>query len=185
MAIVFNEKKATQAAARMLQLAGGTINYMALIKYLYLVDREALLRWGRLVTYDDFYEMKLGPVLSTVMNLITEMHLPEEKLFWPQFISEPSNYNVRLVADPGNDELSEAEEELIAEIFATYGHYKPFDLVDLLHKILPELKGISKGREPIPVSEILRMENKSPDEINSIIQELESVGHVHALFGAR
>jgi len=90
MAIVFHEKKATQAAARMLQLAGGTINYMALIKYLYLVDRGALLRWGRLVTYDDFYEMKLGPVLSTVLNLITEMHLPEEHLFWPQFISEPS-----------------------------------------------------------------------------------------------
>lgn len=184
MALVFNEKKTTQAAARFLLLAGGTMNYMVLIKHLYLLDRGALLRWGRLVTDDDFFEMKLGPVLSQVHDLITEMPNPEENRFWTRFISEPSSHNVRLIGDPGSDELSEAEEALIDDIFATYGHYSPFDLVDLLHKILPEIKGISKGREPIYIVDILRAENKSPEEIESISQEIESVGRIHALFAA-
>ena len=70
MALIFNEKKATQAAARFLKLSGGTMNYMILIKDLYLLDRTALLNWGRLVTCDDIYEMKFGPVLSQIHDLM-------------------------------------------------------------------------------------------------------------------
>ena len=185
MALVFNEKKATQAAARFLQLAGGSSNYMVLIKHLYLLDRGALLRWGRLVTYDDFFEMKLGPVLSQVHDLITEMQLPDEDSYWTKFISEPfGHFFVRLNCDPGNDELSEAEENLIAEIYVTYGHYKPFELVDLLHKILPELKGVSKGSKPISITDILRAEKKTAQEISSIEMEIESLGQIDAFFSA-
>src|SRR3990172_2586635 len=139
MGLIFNEKKATQAAVRFLKLSGGTMNYMILIKDLYLLDRAALLNWGRLVTCDDIYEMKLGPVLSQVHDLITEQQ--EEETIWQRCISR-SHFDVTLKEDPGNDELSAAEEEMIDNIFATYGHYKdPFQFAKLLHKILPELKG--------------------------------------------
>jgi uncharacterized phage-associated protein len=60
----FNEQKATQAAARFLKLANGKMNYLKLIKLLYLLDRESLNRRGRPVTGDQYYSMKLGPVLS-------------------------------------------------------------------------------------------------------------------------
>ena len=50
MMLLFNEAKATQAAARLLFLRGGTMSYVKLIKLLYLADREALIRWGRPVT---------------------------------------------------------------------------------------------------------------------------------------
>ena len=163
MALVFNERKATQAAARFLELSDGFMNYMSLIKHLYLLDREALLRWGRLVSYGDLFEMKLGPVVSQVHDLITEMSPANEDRFWPKFISVPSNWKVGRLNDPGRGELSEAEEELIGEIHALYGHYEPFDLVDLLHKILPELKGVTKGRIPIQVSDILLAENWGQD----------------------
>ena len=185
MALVFNEKKTTQAAGQFLRLAGGSMNFMVLIKYLYLLDRGALLQWGRLVSYGDFFEMKLGPILSQVHDLITEMQIPDEHSYWTRFISEPTNHSVSLKGDPGRDQLSEAEEGLIADIYATYGHYKPFDLVDLLHKILPELKGISKGREPISVSDILRAEKRPAEEISSIEMEIESLGQLDALFAFR
>lgn len=42
----FDEMKATQAAALFLELAGGRENYTKLIKLLYLLDREALIRQG-------------------------------------------------------------------------------------------------------------------------------------------
>jgi len=53
----FNEAKATQAAALLLKLRGGRMNYMKLIKLLYLVDRTALIRWGRPVTFDSYCSM--------------------------------------------------------------------------------------------------------------------------------
>jgi len=185
MGLVFNEKKTTQAAAQFLRLAGGSMNYMALIKHLYLLDRSALLQWGRLVSCADLFEMHLGPVLSQVHDLVTEMQIPDERSYWNQFISEQANYSVTLNADPGRDQLSEAEEKLISELFATYGHYKPFDLVDLLHKTLPELKGVPKGgRMPISVSDILGAEKKPANEISAIEMELESLGKLDAMFAA-
>ena len=52
MVLRFNERRATEAAARFLKLRGGRMKYLKLIKLLYFLDREALLRWGRPVTTD-------------------------------------------------------------------------------------------------------------------------------------
>ena len=49
----FNEAKAVQIAGFFLRLAGGEMNYMKLIKLMYLVDRTALAEWGRSLTYDN------------------------------------------------------------------------------------------------------------------------------------
>src|SRR5678809_1346585 len=111
----FNEEKATQAAAQFLALAGGRLNYMFLIKLLYMLDREALLRWGRPVTNDHYVSLKYGPVLSSVHDLITEMPL-EGETFSSKHISDPSHYIVQLNSNPGYAQLSEAEEDLIAEL---------------------------------------------------------------------
>lgn len=46
----FNEAKSAQLAAVILQMRGGTMHYMKLIKLMYLVDREALISWGRPLT---------------------------------------------------------------------------------------------------------------------------------------
>jgi uncharacterized phage-associated protein len=48
----FDESKATEAAAFLLSRSDQTMNYMKLIKLLYLTDREALIRWGRPISTD-------------------------------------------------------------------------------------------------------------------------------------
>src|SRR5229473_6211455 len=106
MQLRFNERKTTQAASLFLKHGGGRMNYMKLIKLLYLADRGAFLRWGRPVSGDRYFSMKLGPVLSVVHDLITEVPCPGEETIWSQHISPPSNYEVELKADPGSDELS-------------------------------------------------------------------------------
>jgi len=180
--IRFNEKKATQAAAKFLALNNNCMNYMILIKNLYLLDRGALLNWGRLVSYDEAYEMKWGPVLSHVHDLITEME-PEQS-YWTSHICK-DNFEVRLVSDPGNDALSEAEEELIAEIFATYRNYRdPFAFARKLHAILPELKGITQGRLDLTIGDILRSERRPAEEILAIEKELDSLGQVKSLYSS-
>ena len=66
----FNEAKATEAAARLIELRGGKMSYRKLIKLLYLADREALLRWGRPVTTDRYVSIDHRPVVSNVYELI-------------------------------------------------------------------------------------------------------------------
>ncbi len=66
----FDEEKATEAAALILSLRGGQMHYMKLIKLLYLLDREALSRWGIPVTTDTYVSMDHGPVVSAIYNLI-------------------------------------------------------------------------------------------------------------------
>jgi uncharacterized phage-associated protein len=48
------------------------MSYMKLIKLLYLAGREALARWGRPIPTDTYVATKHGPVLSQVLDLITE-----------------------------------------------------------------------------------------------------------------
>jgi uncharacterized phage-associated protein len=74
----FDESKATEAAAFLLSRSDQTMNYMKLIKLLYLADREALIRWGRPISTDRYVSMKHGPVLSNVLNLISFGSLSEK-----------------------------------------------------------------------------------------------------------
>jgi len=178
MQMRFNEKKTTQAAAFLLKLAGGSMNYMKLIKLLYLGDRGALLAWGRPISGDEYVSMKLGPVLSEVHDLITEQPAPGKETFWTKYVSVPANYEVALNADPGDDELSRAEARLLDDVFAAYGRYKPFELVELLHKALPEWK--ERGGH-IEYREILKAVGKSDDEIREIESELLNVRFIESV----
>src|SRR5208282_1109470 len=117
----YNERRATQAAAIFLKKAVGKLNYMVLIKFLYLSDREALLKWGTPITGDSYLSMRWGPVLSRTHDLITE-ELPEEEAassFWKKHIHQ-EGYEVILQKDPGDDELSEADEALLGRIFEEF-----------------------------------------------------------------
>jgi hypothetical protein len=185
MELHFNEQKATQAAALFLKLTGGTSNYMVLIKDLYLAERKSLLVRGRSITNDQFYSMKLGPVLSNVLSLITEMPDPEEGNFWSRYISSPTNYEVHLLADPGTGKLSEAEEEIIAQTYQEFQDFQtqPFAFSDYLHSILPEWERIQSGRSPISVRSVLASVNKSANEINEIEDEIQAVDFAKNSFG--
>jgi hypothetical protein len=181
----FNEKKTTQAAARFLALAGGGMNYMLLIKLLYLLDRRSLSRWGRPVTGDDYFSMKYGPVLSEVLDLITGMPDPNCASYWAKHISDPVHYDVELTADPGDDELSEAEEDVIEATFKKFGCYNQFDLAAHLHQMLEEWQPVEHGRIPITYGDILKAIKKSPEEIAAIEEELSSLSDVERMFSPR
>jgi uncharacterized phage-associated protein len=180
----FNQKKATQAASRFLRLADGQMNKIVLIKLLYLIDRKALLRWARPVTGDAYFSMKYGPILSGVLDLVDDVPIPGHEGFWAKHISEPAHHIVKLLADPGTDQLSEAEESLIDEVFKQFGHYAPFELVDILHKLLPEWKEVQEGRVPISYADILHADQKSDAEIEAIQDELEGVSAINPFLAA-
>ena len=184
MRLRFNEKKATQAAAILLQLCGGVMSYMKLIKLLYLADREALLRWGRPITTDRYFSMDHGPVLSRVLDLVTDGDHPGTPSIWASHISAPSNFEVQLRCDAGRDELSAAEVALLGEVWQQHSAKSRWDLVELTHK-LPEWKDPLGGAVPIAFRDILKAGGKTDLESAAIEEELEGLALADSLFATR
>src|SRR6266545_5521597 len=179
----FNERKATAAAAVMLRRSGGRMNYMKLIKLLYLAERESLKRYGRPICGDDYYSLPKGPVLSIILNLIKANREEEEwdgDDFWLRHVRR-TNHDVELVSDPGSSVLSEAEIEILQEIHEKLKDIDPWRLVDLLHKKLPEWKDPGTSRIKIHPEDILQRVGKSPEEIEEIAQEIAEQNAVDAL----
>jgi uncharacterized phage-associated protein len=170
----FDEVKATQVAALVLKLRGGRIHYLKLIKLLYLIDREALLRWGTLVTTDRLVSMDHGPIVSSIYKLIIE---DKPKPFWAKYISQPlGDYEVQLlISDFPTDRLSRAEEKLVEEVYAQYGYRNRWDLVDnVMHK-LPEWTDPHGSSLPIHIREILEAGGVDEEDIKAVIREKRAV----------
>ncbi len=176
-----NEDKVTQAAAMLLRLRGGRMSYMKLIKLLYYIDREAIRRWGRLVSNDRHVSMDHGPVLSGVYNLITEEPDPNTSTPWTKHISPPVSYEVELRADPGTSQLSKNEIRLIEEVFQEHGFKGRWKIIDEVHQ-LPEWKYPDGSAIPITLSEMMRAVGKRPDEIRELEEELDHLAAVDLLF---
>jgi uncharacterized phage-associated protein len=163
MQMTFVETKATQIAGRLLSLAGGRLQYLALIKLLYRLDREAINRWGMPVTTDQYVSMKLGPVTSHIYNLIKDSGDSAAPSFWSKHIVR-DGYDAVLAEDPSDTELSRAEESLAAEIFAKDGAKDGFKLADECHKEFPEWEDPGSSSTRISLESILIALEKSEDE---------------------
>ena len=179
----FQEAKATQTATMLLSLSGGEMNYMKLIKEMYLIDREALLRWGRPVSYDSYFSLRHGPILSNTLDLINEGVRPLAESEWVDHISAPTNYSVSLKKECPPDDLSEAEEELIQEIFKQFRCMNEWQLVDYLHENLPEWKDPSGSAIPINYHDILVAGGKTVLAASEIESELEDLALMDGLLG--
>jgi uncharacterized phage-associated protein len=93
MRFVFNERKAAQMAAHLLDLSGRSMKYLQLMKLMYLADRTALLEKGRPISGDRYVSMKFGPVLSEVLDLLRDEPQSSDTP-WFEYITPPSNYEV-------------------------------------------------------------------------------------------
>ena len=123
----------------LIQEEGGTINYMKLIKLMYMADRKRLLRRGRPITFDVYCSLDYGPILSRTLNLITHGAAPGVNSFWMKCISAPKDFMVSIAEeDFPTDSLSEAEVSAIKETYNELGHFDEWELVDWTHKNLEE-----------------------------------------------
>ena len=176
MKLAFDEVKATQTAALFLKLAGGQLNYVALIKLLYKADREAIRRLGLPITTDKYASMKFGPVTSMIYDRIkASANQNSHPTFWSAHIHRCSDpHDVTLQLDPGVSELSPAEERIIAEIFASDGGKDRFILACECHREFPEWNDPKGSSTPIDISEIITALGLSEDEAAQIQYLIET-----------
>lgn len=170
MRFKFNPRKTAQAAAHIARRHGGAINYMKLIKLLYLADRQMLLDHGTVITGDRHVAMKHGPVLSQVLNLINEGDRDNERSPWFDLFRAAENYEVSLKPDASTetDELSRYEVKLLETVDEKYGSMDKWKLVELLHTILPEWSDPGETSTPISPEMILRAESRSDEEVRQV-----------------
>lgn len=206
----FNQKKTTQVASIFLKKEGlrkeklknkseqsdkteDSMAYMKLLKLLYFTDREALSLWQRPLSGDNYVSMEDGPVLSGVLGMINYGEEYENSEYWYQHISHPYTYStpenkkehsVKLDDMPETDELSQRELKLIDEIYDQFGEFDQYELVIMSHDICPEWD--EKAREKstsivLSINDILHASGKTPEEIEEIREEVETLNYVDEL----
>ncbi len=116
----YNEEKATQATCILLELSGGEMSLLKLMKLIYNVEREAINRWMRPITFGSPCSMQHGQVISEIYDNAKLVNQDEDS-FWTQHIRTVNNNKVRLInRDCGMNKLSRAEIKLLREMFERY-----------------------------------------------------------------
>jgi uncharacterized phage-associated protein len=181
----FNERKATAAASLLLELAGGTMEYLALIKLLYYADRESLDTLGRPISGDRYYSLPHGPVLSRVYDLVKTVVFaaPQQGGPWAEHIEAAERYSLHLRKQPDMGALSEAEVNILTQVFRQYRDRDKWELRDGTH-LLPEWNDPGGSAHEIPVEMILAVLGKSETEIADIRQHALETAHFDRVFGA-
>jgi len=175
------EQKTTEAAALLIQLSGGRMRYIKLLKLLYYADREAFAQWERPITYDNYVAMAYGPVLSSTYNLIKG---DSGGRYWNRYIITNGYYVHLRDGPPAFKKLSPAEIDLIHKIFDKYNLIDPFELSKQSHD-LPEYKKPPRGSSvPISLNELLEALRYTPEEIDRITSEVKEESSIAAFFGA-
>lgn len=175
----FDDRKTAHAAAFLLSRAGGRMAHMQLIKLLYLADREMLLKHGMPITGDQMTAMRHGPVLSRVLDFITDGPTKSASA-WFDYVGPSIDYVVALKpeakTDPEQlDELSRFELRLLGDVFEKYGRMDRWDLVELLHKMLPEWSDPGSSAFKISPEQILRAESRSDEEIQRVKEDADEL----------
>ncbi len=145
----FDYKKATQAINYLAVKEGGKINKMKAIKLIYFAERYHLRQYGRLITNDRYVAMKLGPVGSTIRDIIDSSVILDEqdKDYSKMYISQTENpYVIKSINNVDKELFSETDIEALEFSYSNFSEYKVFDLAELTHSY-PEWSKFKKDFE--------------------------------------
>jgi len=176
MNFIFNERRSTQAAAFLIRRNGNKLNYMKLIKLLYLVDRTALIKWQQPITGDKYYSLPHGPVVSKILDKISSGPNPESPDYWSSIIkkSQDDSYAVTTIDEPEYDELSKREIRLLEGIDDKFKTFSQWDMVAYCHKNLPEWEDPNGSSDQITVRDILKtsIKNGTDKELDFLLENV-------------
>lgn len=179
----FEPLRATQAAAVLLNRAGGALDVDVLSGLLYLADRHSLITCGISIASAQFCSTDSGPMGVSAASLIVD-EFPEQNEIWRKHISVGSD-TVRLKLDPGDGELSDFDEQTltmaISKLFS--GH---LGTIAFCLRALPEWR--NPGLDPCVVltaHDILIAAGVDPETIAGFKERNKHLRGVERMFAAR
>jgi uncharacterized phage-associated protein len=155
----FDLMKTVQAAAYLLSLEGGKMEFIRMLKLLYIADRELLLEAGYTLTGDRAYAMKNGPVLSHTYNLIKGTTLDSKQ--WDDVIDKDRFY-LTLKTNLGTDDLCKREIAKLNDVSTRYRDVDTWTLTELTHDFVEWQRSfVPSTSTPISWSELIRERGNS------------------------
>jgi uncharacterized phage-associated protein len=116
----------------------GKTDKLKIVKLIFLADKCHLLRYGRTITNDDYYAMEMGPVGSTVKDVLnpdTDLLSQPERSKISELIEHTGCYDFK--AKDGEYKikmLSKSDEEVIDFIIKEFGSWSTTSLIEFVHK---------------------------------------------------
>jgi uncharacterized phage-associated protein len=171
----YNEGKAGEMAAYLLQWAGGEMPRLKLIKLMYLADRRSIAETGFSITGDRIVGMKKGPVLSATLDHL-KGHVEGRGEVSRYIAPVTAREGNRLVEDPPPSprQLSTYELDVLKGVYREFGARSGGDLALWLHRNAPEWKEpVWGGSVDIDPQDILVATGWSAEAIEAIVAEAD------------
>jgi hypothetical protein len=184
MMLDFKIGKAIAATAFLVDQEGGADDMFLLIKKLYYADRSALIKWGNSITGDSLASLKKGPIVSKIYDLFKGEGKEQDLIQWNDVIRREGPYGIVLRKQADEGVLSQREKEVLEAARRTIDSIRG-SVPDWLHKNCPEWTDPGNSSIPIDPSMILRLANKSEEEIREIEEANEELRFLDYLLSAR
>ena len=171
-------------AAYLLDRGKGRMNYLKLMKLLYLADRASMKRNGHPISGDRYVSMDHGPVLSQTFNLIKGA-VQFSELGWNHWIADRADYDVSLkrkVHREMLDELSEADLEILGDVHSKFGKMDQWKLVDYTHRYCREWEDPNGSSIQISYENVFKALGRTSAEAKKLGARVEQQRHLDKLF---
>jgi uncharacterized phage-associated protein len=143
-----------------------------------LSDRESLARYGDPITFDNMFSMDDGPVLSRALNMINGRLSIASAEAWSRWMSDrDANHSVngtRTFSRNDLDYLSDADVEVLQDVWNKFGHMNQWQLSDYTHEHCPEWQYPHGSRLPIDEAELAQHLGKTKENAAEIKQGIEA-----------
>lgn len=187
-----NVAKVAQALGFLLSLDDNhKMNRVKLVKLLWAADRIHIRRYGRTVTnLDDYYAFPHGPVCSLALDIARLNNIEHDGMFSCEeleYLNEfftSDNRDTSMQKTPGDEFLSESDEEALREAWEKFKDVEPFELADNISHQYPEwskresLLENGSGREKINLEDFF----ENPEDDRYFAEDEAQLKAAYALY---
>lgn len=174
----YNEEKATQVAALLLEQSNCRMGLLKFMKIMYDIEREALERWSSPMTFDSMCSMKAGQVLS---NTYDNTKPENTRVFWDEYMDTASSRkSITLKKNCPTGKLCRAEIDLIKEIYNRDKDKTSTQLSNEHHRY-PEYVKTTGPSIPTDYTKLLKALGKTQEQISSFKNDMRSEAYLAEL----
>ncbi|MBV6321378.1 Panacea domain-containing protein [Duganella violaceipulchra] len=186
---IFDEKKASQAAAYFLFRSGGKMEMpvLKLVKLLYLAERRSFQLYSEPMIGDRVVSMPHGPVLSITYNHMNG-DLESADGGWTTWMRSRVGNDIGLregvLRSPQDDllELSDADLEILEQTWDVFGPMDQFEIRDYTHDHCPEWRDPNGSMIPMTYGDLFNALEFSQDRQNDSLALLEEKNGIARTF---
>ncbi len=181
---MINERKLAQMAAFFIWKQGSRISHLKLMKLLYLSEQEAVRLYAMPMINDNLVAMPHGPALSITLNLM-DGDMESQINGWEEWISDKENHELstkKKISREILDELSEAEFQLLENIWEKFGGMTQWEIRDYTHKQCSEWEDPHGSSRPISYKKLCKALGYSDDQSSLIEKNIQDQKQISNYF---